>query len=185
MSPFQALYGYLPPHLAFPSSATTFVATVEEYMKQRVVVLDILKETLHKAHERMKFFDDKTRTDRVFAVGDKVYLKLQPYRQASVALRMNLKLAAKYYGPFTIVQKIGAAASKLQLPAEDRIHLVFHVSQLKKHIGTIHSPSPSLPVLDTDGSILVIPAAVLNTKTIFRNGAFVPQMLIRWTNASS
>lgn len=59
------------------------------------------------------------------------------------------------------------------------------MSQLKKHIGTIHSPSPSLPVLDTDGSILVIPAAVLNTRTISRNGASVPQLLIRWTNASS
>lgn len=120
MSHFQVLYGYFPPNLTFPSSAITLVAAVEDYMKPRADVLDILKETLHKAHERMKFFADKTRTDRVFAVGDKVYLKLQPYRQASVALRRNLKLAAKYYGPFTIIQKIGAAAYKLQLPAEAR-----------------------------------------------------------------
>ncbi|XP_026444789.1 uncharacterized protein LOC113345192 [Papaver somniferum] len=182
MSPFQAFHGYLPPHLAFPSCATTSVAAVEDYMKQSAAVLDILKETLHKSQERMKFFDDKTRTDRVFEVGDKVYLKLQPYRQTYIALRINLKLAAKYYDPFTIIQKIGAAAYKLQLPAETRIHPVFHVSQLKKHIGTIHHPS--LPVLDTDGSILVIPAAVLDTRTIFRNGFAVTQLLIRWTNAS-
>ncbi|XP_026417003.1 uncharacterized protein LOC113312466 [Papaver somniferum] len=117
MSPFQPLYGYLPPHLAFPSSATTSVAAVDDYMKQRAVVIDLLKETLHKSQERMKFFADKTRIDRVFEVGNKVYLKLQPYRQASVDLRRNLKLATKYYGPFSIIQKIGAAAYKLQLLA--------------------------------------------------------------------
>ncbi|XP_026396513.1 uncharacterized protein LOC113291163 [Papaver somniferum] len=169
MSPFQSLYGYLPPHLAFPSSATTSVAAIEDYMKQRDDVLDILKDTLHKSQERMKFFADKTKTDSV---------------QAYVALRRNLKLASKYYGPFTIIQKVGAAAYKLQLPAEARIHPVFHVSQLKKHIGITHIPSPSLPVLDTDGSILVIPAAALDSRTILRNGFYVPQLLIRWTSAS-
>ncbi|XP_026452036.1 uncharacterized protein LOC113352431 [Papaver somniferum] len=147
MIPFQVLYGYLPPHLDFPSTATTFVAVVEDYLKQRDVVIDLLKVTRHKSMERMKFFADQTITGRVFAVGDKVYLKLQPYRQTSVALRRNLKLPAKYYGPFTIVQRIGATAYKLQLPVESRIHPVFHVSQLNQHIGATHSPSPSLPVL--------------------------------------
>jgi hypothetical protein len=41
----------------------------------------------------------------------------------------------KYYGPFKILSKIGNAAYKLQLPQYADIHLVFHVSQLKKHIG--------------------------------------------------
>ncbi|XP_026410896.1 uncharacterized protein LOC113306136 [Papaver somniferum] len=132
MFPFQALYGYLPPHLAFSSTVATSVVEVESYLKQRDDVLSILKDSLHKSQERMK---------------------------------RNLKLAAKYYGPFEIVQKIGLVAYKIQLPAEERIHHVFHVSQLKQHVGTTHIPSPALPVLDTDGQFLVIPATALASRT--------------------
>ncbi|XP_026396023.1 uncharacterized protein LOC113290655 [Papaver somniferum] len=80
----QALYGYLPPHMAFPSSTTTSVAAVESYLKDREAMIDILKESLHTAQARMKFFADKSRQDRTFVVGDLVYMKLQPYRKASV-----------------------------------------------------------------------------------------------------
>ncbi|XP_026452504.1 uncharacterized protein LOC113352983 [Papaver somniferum] len=189
MSPFQALYGYLPPHLAFPSTATASVTEVESYLKQRDEVLALLKDALHKSTTIfevlwLKFYADQKRTDRVFSVGDKVYLKLQPYRQAFVALRRNLKHAAKYYGLFEIIKKVGLAAYKVQLPAEARIHPVFHVSQLKQHIGTTHIPSPSLPTLDTDGQFLVIPAAALASRIIFSNGLSVPQLLIQWTNTS-
>ncbi|XP_026383753.1 uncharacterized protein LOC113279266 [Papaver somniferum] len=49
MCPFQAFYGYLLPHLAFPSTATTSITEVESYLKQRDVVLLLLKDTLHKS----------------------------------------------------------------------------------------------------------------------------------------
>jgi hypothetical protein len=64
-----------------------------------------------------------------------VYLKLQPYRLHAFDLPKHLKLMTKYYGPFRVIAKIGPAAYKLQLPSSTEIHHVFHVSQLKKHIG--------------------------------------------------
>lgn len=76
----------------------------------------------------MKFFADKRRTEREFVVGDWVYLKLQPYRQTSLALRRNLKLSSKYYGPYLILEKVGLVAYKLALPMQSKINLVFHVS---------------------------------------------------------
>ncbi|XP_026433073.1 uncharacterized protein LOC113330481 [Papaver somniferum] len=160
-SPFQALYGYVPPHLAFPTTSNTSVASVEEYLQIRDVVLDILKENLHKAQERMK------RTYRSFLVGDMVYLKLQPYRQTSMTLRKNFKLSARYYGTFTVIQKIGEVDYKLQLSPHSKIHPVFHVSQLKKKIGASATTVPSLPLVDLEGEIILKPIATLDSRQIF------------------
>lgn len=54
----------------------------------------------------------------VYEVGDMVFIKLQPYRQTSVALRKNLKLASKFYIPYRVVKKISPVAYELQLPSE-------------------------------------------------------------------
>ncbi|XP_026432471.1 uncharacterized protein LOC113329863 [Papaver somniferum] len=178
MKPFKVLYGYNPPHLVFSAIVVTLVAAVEDYLKERDVMLDILKETLHKAQERMKFFNDKRRMDRVFEVGDRVYLKLQHYKQASVALRKNFKLSVKYYSPLTVLQKIGSLSYNLDLLASARIHLVFHVSQLKKHISQAHLPSLSLPIVDYAGQIIMQPGRILESRTVIRNGSGVLQLLI-------
>jgi hypothetical protein len=58
----------------------------------------------------MKIQSDRHRTNRQFQVGEKVLLKLQPYVQQSVASRPYPKLAFKFFGPFEILEKIGAAA---------------------------------------------------------------------------
>lgn len=58
----------------------------------------------------MKDYADQNRSVREFAVGDLVYLKLQPYRQVTVAIRKNLKLSAKFFGPYKILDKIGKVA---------------------------------------------------------------------------
>lgn len=59
------------------------------------------------AQLRMRDLADKDRSDRAFAVGDYVYLKLQPYRQVSVVVRLFNKLAVKYFSPYPIDAKIG------------------------------------------------------------------------------
>ena len=83
----------------------------------------------------MKRQADKHRSERHFAVGDWVFLKLQPYVQSSLATCANQKLSFRFFGPYKIVAKIGAAAYKLALPATSSIHPVFHVSQLKTSHG--------------------------------------------------
>jgi hypothetical protein len=56
---------------------------------------------------------DKGRTENVFQVGDLVCLKLQPYKQLSMALRKNEKRNPRFYGPYKIIQKVGGVAYNL------------------------------------------------------------------------
>jgi hypothetical protein len=64
----------------------------------------------------MKAQADKRRSERTFAVGDSVYLKLQPYVQSSLAPRAHQKLSLHYFGPYKVVERIGSVAYKLELP---------------------------------------------------------------------
>lgn len=125
-------------------SGTTTVAALEDQMVERDAMLDELKFALLKAQNSMKKQEDEHRRDVQFDVGEWVYLKLRPYRQSSLAKRPFEKLAARFYGPYEILQKVGKVAYKLALPDEARIHPVFHVSQLKQAVG-LHSVQPTLP----------------------------------------
>jgi hypothetical protein len=58
----------------------------------------------------MKKYADLRRIKKKFEIGQQVYLRLQPYRQSSVAYRRSLKLAPRFYGPFTILRKVGEVA---------------------------------------------------------------------------
>ncbi|KOM25331.1 hypothetical protein LR48_Vigan233s000300 [Vigna angularis] len=94
---------------------------------------------------------DKARRPSNVEVGDWVYLKIRPHRQTSMSSTLHSKLAARYFGPFLVIQQIGEVAFKLQLPEAARIHPVFHVSQLKKAVGE-NSVEKELPIdLEMEG----------------------------------
>lgn len=59
--------------------------------------------------------------------------------------RANQKLAFKFFGPFKIIAKIGAAAYRLDLPESSAVHPMFHVSQLKEFVGPQHQVTPNIP----------------------------------------
>lgn len=82
------------------------------------------------------------------------------------------------------MQRICKVSYKLQLPEGVGIHPVFHVSQLKKHIGSHAIPSPDLPMVGEDGKIKNIPILVLETRACPRNRNLVTQWLIQWEGLS-
>ena len=163
-TPFEVVYGWESPSLLTYISGTVKVAVVEQELLQRDQVLQELKQHIKTSQNRMKQVYDWRHREKDYAVGDWVYLWLQPYRQTS-SLRKNLKLAPRYYGPFKILRHIGAVAYKLDLPAESKIHPVFHVSLLKEKLGKHTSSQPQLPlVLEANGEVAVRPQAILDQR---------------------
>jgi hypothetical protein len=90
-----------------------------------------------------------------------VFLCLQPYKQTSFKVEHCQKLALKFYGPYTILKRVGPMAYQLAMPSDSTIHLVFHVSCLNKVIGTKFQTQMSL-LLDEEGSIWLQPQAILD-----------------------
>lgn len=165
-TPFQCLYGFPPPQIGEISIPGPEDTEAQSFLEQRELVQQQLKHNLLVAQERMKKYADRNRTDRQFQEGDMVYLKMQPYRLAAFNIRSGLKLATKFYGPYRILQKIGNSSYKLQLPARVQIHNVFHVSQLKRHLGPNAVPDPELPLVDASGKVKVAPISVLETRAV-------------------
>jgi hypothetical protein len=91
-----------------------------------------------------------------------VFLRLQPYKQNSLKANHCQKLAPKFYGPYTVLKRVGQVAYQLALPRNSKLHLVFHFSCLKKVIGTKCQTQTNLPELDEEKSIWLQPQAVLD-----------------------
>ncbi|XP_073050542.1 transposon Ty3-G Gag-Pol polyprotein isoform X1 [Primulina eburnea] len=173
-TPFEAVYGRPPPRLLSYCPGLSRIDSVDKELQTRDQVLGELKNRLLQAQNSMKTQYDATHRELQFDVGDKVLLKLQPYRQKSVAYRKNQKLGPRYYGPFLIVSRIGSVAYKLQLPESSKIHPVFHVSSLKKFKGN-QEADPVLPHFPLDEENRK-PQAILDTR--IRNGGH--EFLVHW-----
>nr|GEZ06037.1 hypothetical protein [Tanacetum cinerariifolium] len=91
-----------------------------------------IKHRMQAAHDRQKSYANLKRKAMEFQVGDKVMLKVSPWKGV-VRLGKRGKLNPRYVGPFKLLEKIGKVAYKIELPEElSRVHNTFHVSNLKK-----------------------------------------------------
>ena len=80
LTPFETLFGYPPPKLLDYIPGTTKIDSVDVQLRTRQQLLALLKQNLVPAQERMKVNANKHRTEREFAKGDWVYLRLLPYK---------------------------------------------------------------------------------------------------------
>ena len=103
MTPYEAVYGQLPPSPTSYIKGCSKVQAVDQLLQHRATMLAHLRENLHQAQNRMKQQVDQHRSERQFQEGDQVFLRLQPYKQTSLKDKGCQKLSPKFYGPYQVL----------------------------------------------------------------------------------
>ena len=98
----------------------------------------VVRDNLKTTRDRHRSYADNCRRDLQFEIGDRVFLKISPWKGV-LRFRRRGKLSPRFIGPYEIVSKVGPVAYRLKLPPDlSLIHDTFHVSMLRKYI-----PDPS------------------------------------------
>ncbi|GJU16903.1 retrotransposon protein, putative, ty3-gypsy subclass [Tanacetum coccineum] len=74
-----------------------------------------IKKRIQAARDRQKSYADRRRKPLEFEVGDKVMLKVSPWKGV-IRFGKRGKLNPRYIGPFRIIAKVGTLAYRLELP---------------------------------------------------------------------
>ncbi|GJY66299.1 putative reverse transcriptase domain-containing protein [Tanacetum coccineum] len=91
-----------------------------------------IKSHIQAARDRQKSYADVRQKPLEFQVGDKVMLKVYPWKGV-IHFGKQGKLIPRYIGPFKIIAKVGTVAYRLELSEKlSRVYSTFHVSKLKK-----------------------------------------------------
>nr|GFA90552.1 putative reverse transcriptase domain-containing protein [Tanacetum cinerariifolium] len=108
----------------------------------------LVKEKPKAARDRQKSYVDYGRKLLEFKVGDRVLLKVMPWKDV-VRFGKKGKLAPRYVRPFEILERIGLVAYRLRLSEElNSVHETFHVSNLKKCLAdaNLHVPLEEIKI---------------------------------------
>ncbi|GKA03724.1 putative reverse transcriptase domain-containing protein [Tanacetum coccineum] len=143
-APFEALSGRKWRSPVYWAEVGEVQLTGLEIVQQTTEKIIQIKQRIQAAHDRQKSYVDLKRKPMEFQVGDRVMLKVSPWKGV-VRFGKQGKLNPIYVGPFKVLAKVGDVAYKLELPQElSRVHHTFHVSNLKK----CYSDEPLVVPLD-------------------------------------
>ncbi|GJU77860.1 putative reverse transcriptase domain-containing protein [Tanacetum coccineum] len=123
-APFEALYG----QKCHSPVCWTEVKEVQilspELIQETTKKIMQIKQRMQAARDRQKSYADLKRKPMEFQVGDKVMLKVSPWKGV-VHFGKRGKLNPRYVGPFKVLEKVEEVAYKLELPEElCRLHFV-------------------------------------------------------------
>ncbi|GJU24968.1 reverse transcriptase domain-containing protein [Tanacetum coccineum] len=182
-APFEALYGrkYRSPVLWAEIGESSLIGP--EMVQETTDKVVLIKEKLKAARDRQKRYADNRRKPLEFEVGDKVLLKVSPWKGV-MRFGKKGKLAPRYVGPFEILERIGPVAYRLRFPRElSEVHDTFHVSNLKKCLAdaNLHVPLDEIKVNKTL-HFVEKPVEIMDreVKTLKRNK--IPIVKVRWNS---
>ncbi|GJV97760.1 putative reverse transcriptase domain-containing protein, partial [Tanacetum coccineum] len=130
--PVEALYGRTCCLPVYWAKVEEVQLTGPEIVQETTEKIVQIKQRIQAARDRQKSYADLKRKPMEFQIGDKVMLKVSPWKGV-VRFGKRGKLNPRYVRPFKVIERVGSVAYKLELPEElSRVHNTFHVSNLKK-----------------------------------------------------
>ncbi|GKC89314.1 putative reverse transcriptase domain-containing protein [Tanacetum coccineum] len=142
-----------------------------------------IKNRIQAAHDRQKSYANIRRKPMVFQVGDKVMLKVSPWKGV-VRFGKRGKLNPRYVGPFKVIERVRTVAYKLELPQQlSRVHNTFHVSNLKKCLSDESLVIP-LEELRVDDKLHFVeePVEVMDREIKQLKRSRIPIIKVRWNS---
>nr|GEZ54241.1 hypothetical protein [Tanacetum cinerariifolium] len=131
-TPFEALYGRKCRSPICWAEVGDRQLTGPEIIHETTKKIMQIKSRIQAARDRQKSYANVRRKPLEFQVGDKVMLKVSPWKGV-IRFGKREKLNPRYIGPFKILAKVRTIAYRLELPEQlSRVHSTFHVSKLKK-----------------------------------------------------
>ncbi|UTT90027.1 hypothetical protein NDA17_007784 [Ustilago hordei] len=128
VSPFFACYGWNPKaHPDIPQRLEVNDPGRFEYLMDGKECCKYLQEQIREAQRRSVDQYNRKHKDIEFKVGDMVYINRRNWKTR----RPTPKLDTRFAGPYPVQERVGRRAYRITLPANLRVHDVFHVSMLE------------------------------------------------------
>ncbi|GJW28063.1 putative reverse transcriptase domain-containing protein [Tanacetum coccineum] len=182
-APFEALYGRKCRSPVIWTEVGESQLIGPEIVQETTEKIVQIKERLKTAKSRQKSYADKRRKPLEFQVGDRVLLKVSPWKGV-VRFGKKGKLAPRYVGPFEIVERVGPVVYRLKLPQElSCVHDTFHVSNLKKCLA---EPDVQVPLdeIEIDKNLRFVeePIEIVERDVKKLKRRRIPLVKVRWNS---
>ncbi|GKE43816.1 putative reverse transcriptase domain-containing protein [Tanacetum coccineum] len=179
-APFEALYGrkFRSPvcWAEVGDAQLTGLEIVHETTKKIIQI----KKRIQAARDRQKSYADRRRKPLEFQAGDKVMLKVSPWKRV-IRFGKRGKLNPRYIGHFKILAKVGTVAYRIELPEQlSQVHSTFYISNLKKYFSN-EPLAISLDEIQIDDKLNFIeePVEIMDQKVKRLNKSCIPIVKVR------
>ncbi|GKD13248.1 putative reverse transcriptase domain-containing protein [Tanacetum coccineum] len=135
------------------------------------------------AQDRQKSYADVRRKLLEFQVGDRVMLKVSPWKGV-IHFGKRGKLNPRYIRPFKVLAKVRDVAYRLELPQElSRVHSTFHVSNLKKCLSDEPLAIPLDEIhIDDKLNFVEEPVEIMDREVKRLRQSRIPIIKVRWNS---
>ncbi|GJY30192.1 hypothetical protein Tco_0413687 [Tanacetum coccineum] len=143
----------------------------------------LIEKRIQAVRDRQKCYADRRRKPLEFEVGDKVMLKVSPWKGV-IRFGKRGKLNPRYIGPFKIIAKVGTLAYRLELPEQlSRVHSTFHVSNLKKCFVDEPLAIPLKEIqIDDKLNFIKEPVEIMDREVKRLKKSHIPIVKVRWNS---